>query len=404
MSGVVALSADRPLLHRNVLLAVTGSVAACKADRVIRALVDAGADVQVLLTRDGARFFPPATAGALTDRPVLTHQFEGVPPGSMPHIDVKRWADALLVAPATANRLLQMEHPTASDTLATVLRAFGGPVLYAPAMNPDMWERPDLQAVVEKHAERVVRPDPGEMACGDVGPGRLTDPSRIVDRLAERLWPPLLEGARWVVSAGPTREPWDAIRYLSNRSSGRMGEALARIGSLLGGTLHLVTGARRAHYPNGLYETTRIETARDMLDALEETLDGASGYIGAAAVSDYRPVPAEGKIPSGGNPALELEHNPDLISELGSSHPTLRRIGFSADDRQDPGRALEKADEKGLDAVVFNAIDQEAGGFGHARNTLTVCVPPEGIHRLGNRSKLAAALQVWLWLLHYDLA
>lgn len=272
---VAALSADRPLLNRRVLLAVTGSVAACKADRLIRCLTDAGADVQVLLTEDGARFFPPATAGALTERPVLQDQFEHGEPGSMPHIDVKRWADAVLVAPATANRLLALERPEASDTLGTVLQATGGPVLYAPAMNPDMWEQPDLQAVVRDHRDRIVAPDPGTMACGDVGPGRLTDPARIVDRLARVLWPSPLAGNRWVVSGGPTREPWDAIRYLTNRSSGRMGEALARTASLLGAEVTLVSGAERSHYPDGLYETRWVDTAREMLDVLEEALEDA---------------------------------------------------------------------------------------------------------------------------------
>ncbi len=401
---MTALSADRPLLNRRVLLAVTGSVAACKADRLIRRLTDAGAEVQVLLTEDGARFFPPATAGALTDRPVLQDQFQQGRPGSMPHIEVKRWADAVLVAPATANRLLALDRPDASDTLGTVLQAFGGPVLYAPAMNPDMWEQPDLQAIVRSHGESIVAPDPGELACGDVGPGRLTDPSRIVDRLSEMMWPSPLGDERWVVSGGPTREPWDAIRYLTNRSSGRMGEALARTASLLGADVTLVSGAEGSHYPDALYETRRTDTARDMLGVLEEVLDGARGYVGAAAVADYRPVPVEGKVSSGGDPTLELENNPDLIEELGETYPDLRRIGFSADDREDPERALRKADEKELDAVVFNSIRQEEGGFDHDRNTLTVCVPPDGIHPVGNRSKPGAALQIWLWLLHYDLA
>lgn len=401
---MAALSADRPLLNRRVLLAVTGSVAACKADRLIRCLTDAGADVQVLLTEDGARFFPPATAGALTERPVLQDQFEHGEPGSMPHIDVKRWADAVLVAPATANRLLALERPEASDTLGTVLQATGGPVLYAPAMNPDMWEQPDLQAVVRDHRDRIVAPDPGTMACGDVGPGRLTDPARIVDRLARVLWPSPLAGNRWVVSGGPTREPWDAIRYLTNRSSGRMGEALARTASLLGAEVTLVSGAERSHYPDGLYETRWVDTAREMLDVLEEALEDARGYVGAAAVSDYRPVPVEGKVPSGGSPSLELENNPDLISTLRERYPDASFVGFSADDREDPDRALEKADRKGLDAVIFNAIRQEEGGFDHERNTLTVCVPPDGIHPMGDRTKPGAALQVWLWLLHYDLA
>lgn len=398
------LSADRPLINRHVLLAVTGSVAACKADRVIRVLRDAGAEVQVLLTRDGARFFPETTAGALTEYPVLQDQFEYGDPGSMPHIDVKRRTDAVLVAPATANRLLALGSPDASDTLGTVLQAFGGPVLYAPAMNPNMWEQPEVQSVVENHPDQIVFPDPGEMACGDVGPGRLTDPTRIIEAVTGRLWPSPLEGQRWVVSGGPTREPWDAIRYLTNRSSGRMGEALARMGGLLGADVELVTGARKNHYPALQYRTHRVETARDMLEVLEESVPGAQGYIGAAAVSDYRPVREEGKIPSGQSVTLELRQNPDLIQTLREQCPEVCLVGFSADDRSGPERALEKADEKGLDAVIFNPIRQSDGGFGHSRNRMTFCVPPDVRHVIGDRSKLEAALQTWLWLIHDDLA
>ncbi|MFB6357237.1 MAG: flavoprotein, partial [bacterium] len=246
----MALSSEFPLLNKRILLAVTGSVAGCKAHEIIRELSEAGAEVQVLLTDSGRQFFTPETAGALTDLPVLLDQYEDTDPGEMPHIEVKRKTDLVLVAPATANRLYQLERPTADDTLSTILSAFSGPVLYAPAMNPDMWNQPELEVIARNHSEQIIQPAEGTMACGDTGPGRLPDSTIILERLIQTLWSKPLEGQSWVVSAGPTREPWDDVRYLTNQSSGRMGILLARVGDWLGADITLVTGARcKRHSP-----------------------------------------------------------------------------------------------------------------------------------------------------------
>ncbi|MFB6345692.1 MAG: flavoprotein, partial [bacterium] len=225
------LSAELPLVNRRILLAVTGSVAACKCDRIIRELEDMGATVQVLLTDNGARFFSPETAGALTSEPVLQNQFDSTEPGEMAHITAKQRTDCILVAPATANRLLQIPSPQASDTLGTVLQAFSGPVLYAPAMNPDMWDDPTVQSICSEHSSEIVTPEAGTMACGETGPGRLPDPAQIVEFVVDYLWPEPLKGKSVAVSSGPTREPWDQVRFLSNRSSGKMGEAVAKMGA-----------------------------------------------------------------------------------------------------------------------------------------------------------------------------
>lgn len=398
---MTVLSADRPLVNQRILLAVTGSVAACKAHEIIRQLKDRGATVQVLLTEAGSRFFSPETAGALTDEPVIQDQWDTTDPGEMVHINAKNEADCLLVAPATANRLLRIEFPDASDTLGTVLQAYSGPVLYAPAMNPDMWDDDRLQSIHESHAGRIVPPESGTMACGETGPGRLPDPEVIAEYVVRTLWPDPLADNAIAVSAGPTREPWDEVRYLTNRSSGKMGEALAVMAGRLGATVTLVTGAEETFYGPNFAERVPVTTTEDMLDELQRLMEDVGTYVAAAAVSDYRPVPDEGKITSGQEDlSIPLEPNPDILTELHEDFPETTYVGFSADDADDPARALEKADAKGLDAIVFNSINQEKGAFGSDYNKTMFCDPDGGTLSVGHRSKPSTALQLWLWLIN----
>lgn len=391
------LTPDRPLGGSNILLAVTGSVAACKADRVLRLCQEAGANVRVLITDAGREFFTSTMAGALTEEPVYTSAFDSDDPGRMPHIELKRWSDLVVVAPATANRLLQLDHPEASDLLSTVIHAFDGPTLYAPAMNPDMWDAPEIQSVLNDHPDKIILPDSGEMACGDVGPGRFPDPARIVERVIQRVTPDLLSDQRWVVSAGPTRERWDDIRFLSNRSSGRMGASLARVGTWLGAEVELVTGTRCRHFPQSSFALETVESTEEMLDAVLERMDDGSGYVGAAAVSDYKPSPVEGKVRSDQEDCtIDLETNPDIIRQLRSDYPDSTIVGFSADDRNDPERAIEKARDKGMDAVVFNSLSQSNGGMDHTDNRASFCLPNGTVTPMGRRSKLDLAGQIWL--------
>lgn len=396
------ITADRPLMNERVLLVVTGSVAACKADRIIRELTDRGADVQIFLTESGRRFFPPETAGSLTDLPVITGQFDNEP-GTMQHIDLKNQTDRVLVAPATANRLLNLETPQARDALGTFLVAYDGPVLYAPAMNPDMWSSGEVQAVVKKYRDRIILPEAGTMACGETGPGRLPDPERIVERLTENFWPDPLEGMRCVVSGGPTRELIDEVRHLTNRSTGKMGEALAKVSYRLGAQSVLVTGTDRVHYGTSHYEREQVKTTEEMNEAVRRRLEAADLYVGAAAVSDYRPVGTEGKIRSGRNDLqIDLEPTVDIISGLRSDFPDKVLVGFSADDAETPERARKKAKKKGLDAVVFNSINQEDGAFGSDRNRASLCLPDRTLE-LGVRSKISLSLQIFTGLIRADL-
>ena len=394
-----------PLQDQNILLVVTGSVAACKTDRVLRLCQKSGADVRVLLTEAGSRFFPPQLAGALSGNEVFQESYLQDEPGRMVHIELKQWADAVLVAPATANRLLQLERSVADDLMSTVLHAFDGPILYAPAMNPDMWNEPRIQRIVQEYSDCIVVPSEGEMACGEVGPGRFPPPRRICERLTRILWPDALMGQSWVVSAGPTREAWDDVRVLTNRSSGKMGRELARVAYWLGADISLVTGAGDSHPETSCYRVIQVESAQEMMGVLTEVIDQNTGYIGAAAVSDYRPVSEPGKIRSGQDEiSISLEQNPDILTELRTLYPDGILIGFSVDDREEPSTALEKLEEKQLDAIVFNPLKQENGGFDAEHNQIYLCYPDGAILNLGRRSKRTLAHQIWIGILNNDIS
>ncbi len=395
-----ALSAGLPLKNRRVLLGVTGSIAACKADRIIRELQDRGAEVQVLLTASGQKYFTPETAGALTGKPVLTQAYQDNNPEKIVHIEAIEKADTILVAPATANRLLELAEPTAGDLFSTILYAFEGPVFYAPAMNSKMWKNPRCQQVVEEYSENIILPDSGSLACGTSGPGRLPPPAQIAANVAAGLWPDLLADTRWVITGGPTRESWDEMRFLSNYSTGKMGEALALVGSMLGADIIYITGQQSPHYSGDFYQSVMVESCAEMLSACRAELAEDIGFIGAAAVADYRPVAEEGKIRSGrDNLQLELESNSDIISSLRKEYPENTFVGFAAEPEIDPSAALKKLDRKKLDAIVLNRLSNAASVAGRGLFVTAEAAPVD----FGKRSKLELALQIWLCLLKNNL-
>ncbi len=389
----MVLTADRPLNGNRILLAVSGSVAASRADEVRRALRDAGASIQILLTEAGERFFPERTAGALTDHPVLTDERAWNRSGDMLHITAKQESDLMLVAPATANRMLQLESPRPADLLGTVLHAFSGPVFYAPAMNPEMWNDPMLQEIVEANHERIVMPEGGTMACGEEGVGRLAEPPRIVEFLVRAAWPDPLEGQHWIVSAGGTREAWDDVRVLTNRSSGRMGEAMARIARRLGASVSLVTTADRETYPGSGIEYVPVESADEMKQAVAQRAGDAVGYVGAAAVANFRPVRREGKVRSSEEPVIELEPADNILGLLAEEHPDLRRIGFAVEPAGDDNRIRAKLSDHDLDLLVVNYLEEQP--FGSDSNRVELVYPDRPTVSLPRRSKSEIALQIW---------
>ncbi len=359
---------------RRVLLGVTGGVAAYKAAALARLLVTAGAHVTVVMTASATRFVGVDTFAALTGRPVHTSLWEH--PGEVLHVRLAHEADVAVVAPATANVLAKLANGLADDLLSATLLEFAGPVVVAPAMHAGMWEHPATRGNVETLTARGVRfagPVSGALAHGDEGIGRLAEPEIIAEVVASCFE---LEGVRdledttILVTAGPTHEPIDPVRFLGNRSSGRMGVAIAAEAAARGATVHLVLGPGSVPAPTGV-RVTRVGTAEEMRGAVRAAAAESDVIVMAAAVADFRPKSAaEDKLKKDhGTPELILEPTPDILAELGQERrPRQILVGFAAetDDVENAGRA--KLERKGLDLLVANEVGREGTGFGSASN------------------------------------
>ncbi|HSA93212.1 MAG TPA: bifunctional phosphopantothenoylcysteine decarboxylase/phosphopantothenate--cysteine ligase CoaBC [Terriglobales bacterium] len=364
-----------------VVLGVSGGIAAYKAAEVVRLLQERGLRVQVVMTRAAQEFVRPLTFAALSGEKVITDMFgagteEPNIDSAVEHIAVAQSADALLVAPATADILAKFANGQADDFLTTLFLATTAPVVVAPAMNVNMWEHPATRANVEKLRERgvrVVEPDSGYLACGMVGPGRLAANETIVTAVLEALGAvPDLTGETVLVTAGPTREPIDPVRFLSNRSSGRMGYALAEAALRRGARVILVTGPVALDPPSGA-DVVRVETAAEMRAAVLERFAESTIVIKCAAVSDYRPkqVAAE-KIKRSGDLSLELTPTADILAELGRSRTSQVLVGFAAETSDALENARRKLESKAVDVIVVNDVSRPGVGFDSERNAVSI--------------------------------
>ena len=356
-----------PLAGRRVLLGVTGGVAAYKAAYLARLLRERGAEVQVVMTPAATRFVGPETFAALTGREAHSDVFERTE--DVLHVRLAHEADAAVVAPATANVLAKLATGVADELLTSTLLEFRGPVVVAPAMHSGMWTHPatvENLRVLQGRGVGVVGPVEGPLAAGDEGVGRMSEPEEIVAALeqavAERGGP--LTARRILVTAGPTHEPIDAVRYVGNRSSGKMGYAVAREAAKRGAAVTLVSGPSPLPDPPGV-EVVRVETTEEMRDAVLARFEGADAVVKAAAVADWRPKErAEGKLKKeAGTPELLLEPTPDILRELGERKGWRVLVGFAAetDDLEAAGRT--KLREKRLDLIVVNEVGAPDTGF-----------------------------------------
>jgi len=358
-----------------VILGIGGGIAAYKAAELARSLVERDMSVQVVMTRAAREFVRPLTFAALTGRKVITGMFD--PDGAIEHIRLAQESDVLVVAPATANLLAKFAHGLADDFLSTLYLAFTGPVALAPAMNSNMWRHPATQANLETLRARghhIVDPEEGPLACGMTGPGRLADPRRIatfIQALAERRRD--LEGETVLVTAGPTEEPLDPVRFISNRSSGKMGYALAEAAAARGARVILVSGPVRLAEPPGV-TLVRVRTASQMRAAVMEHFEQASIIVKAAAVADYHlaSVPP-GKIKkTAARISLELDPTPDILAEVGRNKGGRLLIGFAAETENLVEEARRKLESKNCDMVVANLVGQEGTGFESDRNEVVL--------------------------------
>ena len=364
------------LFNRNVLLGVSGGIAAYKAAELVRQLQGQGAHVRVVMTRGAQEFITPLTLQALSGEPVHTELLDEEAEMGMGHIELARWADLLLLAPATADLLARLVAGRADDLLTTVTLATPAPVLVAPAMNQEMWKDPATAANVETLIERgfkMIGPASGEQACGDVGAGRMEEPANIANAAAAMFESGILSGKRVVITAGPTREALDPVRYLSNNSSGKMGYALARAASDAGAVTTLVSGPVNLEAPDHV-EVISIESAQEMLEACLAHTGDCDIFIACAAVADYRPkTMADNKIKKDADTlSIELVKNPDILATVAGGKAPPFTVGFAAETSNVLEYARGKLERKGLNMIIANDVSNPDIGFNSDQNAVTI--------------------------------
>ena len=384
----------------NVALGVCGGIAAYKAVEVLRGLQKAGCVVRVAMTQRACEFVQPLTFRALSGAHVVVDDYAPDNPDPIAHITFSQTADLLVVAPATANIIAKFANGIADDFLSSTYLACSGPVLIAPAMNTTMWEHPATQRNLQRlraDGVHIMEPDAGEMACGTIGPGRLSEPERIVAAALEILSSTKsakdLTGERFLITVGATREEIDPVRFISNRSSGRMGYAIAEAALRRGGDVTVVRGITTVNPPAGLKIVEAI-SAEEMSQAVARERGNTSVFIGAAAIADYRPSQrADQKIKkSNDSITLTLERTPDVLSEVAASRTNgLLVIGFAAETENVLDNAREKLRNKNLDAIVANDVSRTDSGFDSVTNAITIVTRDNETVELPLMSKNEAA-------------
>lgn len=364
------------LQNKRILLGVTGGIAAYKSAELVRGLRERGAEVAVVMTDAAREFITPLTLQALSGRPVHTSLLDPAAEAAMGHIELARWADRVLVAPATADFMARLAGGMGDDLLTTLCLATRAPVMIAPAMNQAMWDNPATQQNLKKLQAQladVYGPGVGSQACGEVGPGRMLEPAELIARLEKSFATGRLAGWHVVITAGPTRERLDPVRYLSNHSSGKMGYALAEAAAEAGARVTLITGPCQLAAPERV-ETIAVETAEQMLAASLDAADACDLFIGAAAVCDYRPAEvSEQKMKKQGDTPLTvtLTPNPDIIATVAAKHPDVFTVAFAAETENLLEYARAKRQRKGVHCIIANDVSDDRIGFNSDDNAVT---------------------------------
>ncbi len=384
------------LANKRIVLGVSGGIAAYKSADLARRLRDAGAELRVVMTAGATEFITPLTMQAVSGHPVHQQLLDAGAEAGMGHIELARWADAVLVAPASANFLARLAQGRADDLLSTVCLATEAPVAVAPAMNQQMWNNAATQAnlaTIKKNAVRIFGPAQGSQACGEVGPGRMLEPIELVTLASELFVTGELDGMTVLVTAGPTWEAIDPVRGLTNRSSGKMGYAVAEAAAEAGARVILISGPTSLADPARV-RTIRVTSAQEMYDTVHQHVAAADIFIGVAAVADYRPVrAADQKIKKTDETmALELERNPDILASVAALRPAPFTVGFAAETENLEQHARAKLENKKLDLVAANRVGADIG-FAADENSLLL-VEREGVTELPTqpKTKLARAL------------
>ena len=385
------------LSNKNVVLGISGSIAAYKSAELIRRLQDSGATVRVVMTKSATEFITPLTMQALSQNPVHTELLDEVSESAMGHIELARWADFLIVAPASANLIAELTHGRSDNLLTAICLATSSEILLAPAMNQRMWLNPATQenvALLKSRGYYISTPEDGDQACGETGPGRMAEPNQIISLTNTLFQSDLLTGTNILITAGPTREPLDPVRYLTNHSSGKMGFALAEAACSAGAKVTLVAGPVNLQTPRYVVRYD-VETAQDMLEACLEHAPSANIFIGCAAVSDYRPKYRNPEKIKKTSELLKLElvRNPDVLSHIAGKFEQIFCLGFAAETHNVLENARQKLLTKKLDLLVANDVSNPEIGFDSDLNEVSL-IWHKGEEKLQQASKTVIAKQI----------
>ena len=385
------------LSQKRIILGITGGIAAYKSAEITRRLQDEGAEVRVVMSESAQEFIRPLTLQALSGNPVHTDLLDPEAEAAMGHIELARWADLVLIAPATANFVATLNQGSANDLMSSICLATTAPVMIAPAMNQAMWSNSASQQNIENLKQRevlILEPDNGIQACGDVGPGRLPQPETIVQQVASVFKTGEMTGKKVVITAGPTREAIDPVRYISNHSSGKMGYAIADAMIDAGAEVILISGPVSLKQPDRC-TLVSVTSAHEMLEAATEAAKGTDIFISAAAVADYYITEtSDQKIKKKSDKmTLNLAKTPDIVSIVKENNPKLFVLGFAAETQKVEQYAREKLASKNLDAIIANDVSREDIGFNSDDNE-ALWVEQESTHHFSkcNKAQLARDL------------
>ena len=373
----------KSLINKNILLGVTGGIAAYKSAEIVRGLKKAGSSVRVVMTQSAKEFITPLTLQALSGNPVSTDLLDAEAEAAMGHIELARWADAILIAPATANTLAKLSSGRADDLLSSITLAFDGPIGLAPAMNQAMWKDERTQSNIQNLEHKnfsLYGPGSGEQACGDVGLGRMLEPPEIIELFASLFEAGTMSNKSILITAGPTQEPIDPVRYLTNRSSGKMGYALAEAAVEAGAQVTLVSGPVNIE-PPARCNIVSVKTAEEMHEAVMHHIKKKDIYIGTAAVADYSPTKVEGskikKDRSNLPLVLEMKENKDILKEVSELEDKPYMVGFAAETDDLLENARKKLEIKKLDLIIANDVSDKSIGFDSNENEVTLITSSE---------------------------
>ena len=388
----------RILDNKNILVGISGSIAAYKAADLISKLKSYGANVKTIMTSSANQFVTVTTLESLSDNEVI-HENGKSKISNFAHLDLAKWADILVIAPCTANLMNKIANGVGDDLLTTICLAFNKKLFVVPAMNPDMWTNKFTQSSIEKlemNNINIIGPEYGKHACGDTGYGRMSSTEHIIEQLENFQSQKILSGMKFLVTAGPTREPLDPVRFLSNYSSGKMGYAIALVAKQLGAEVNLISGPTSLDKPDGI-DTTYVETSDEMRIAVYEKIPSAQVFISTAAISDYRPVRySKSKYKkSTDRLTIEFERGTDILQTVAEQNSDIFTVGFAAETENLISNAREKLRSKKIDMIIANIANYEKNlGFGSDYNKVTVISDDESVDEIDSSRKIDIAYRI----------